>query len=200
MSSGVSRSAPITAKHVHGETGLDGPSLPEPAARPQPTHGVDFIVGALRVHEPGEVTLVTLGPLTNIALALSKAPDIASRIKEIVMMGGAYFEVGNITPTAEFNVYVDPEAADVVLRSGVPITLLPLDVTHRMRSTPAMNPDWPGRLTTGPVASFPETGWPGLAFSRSCSLSTTGTALQASVASRLHPWPSQRSPELKSWR
>lgn len=122
----------VTAEHVHGPTGLDGPDLPEPSIRLEEKHGVDFIVDTLRAEEPGTVTLCTLGPLTNVAMALIKAPDIASRIREIVMMGGAYFEVGNITPAAEFNIYVDPEAADVVLTSGVPVTMLPLDVTHRV--------------------------------------------------------------------
>ena len=126
----------VTAEHVHGETGLDGPDLPDPTIPLQTQHGVDYIVDTLMAAEPGTITLCTLGPLTNIAMALIKQPAIAERIKEIVMMGGAYFEVGNITPAAEFNIYVDPEAADVVLRSGVPITMLPLDVTHQIQSTP----------------------------------------------------------------
>lgn len=126
----------VTAEHVHGRTGLDGADLPEPEVPLHPQHGVDFIVETLLDAAPGEVTLCTLGPLTDVALALNRAPEIAPRIREIVMMGGAYFEVGNITPTAEFNVYVDPEAADVVMRSGVPITMLPLDVTHRALATP----------------------------------------------------------------
>ena len=126
----------VTAEHVHGRTGLDGADLPAPSVPLHPQHGVDFIVETLLAAEPGEVTLCTLGPLTDVALALNRAPAIAPRIREIVMMGGAYFEVGNITPTAEFNVYVDPEAADVVLRSGVPITMLPLDVTHGALATP----------------------------------------------------------------
>ena len=126
----------VTAEHVHGRTGLDGADLPEPEVPLHPQHGVDFIVETLLDSAPGEVTLCTLGPLTDVALALNRAPEIAPRIGEIVMMGGAYFEVGNITPTAEFNVYVDPEAADVVMRSGVPITMLPLDVTHRALATP----------------------------------------------------------------
>ena len=124
----------VTGAHVHGPTGLDGPDLPEPLIRLQDKHGVDFIVDTLRSEEPGSVTLCTLGPLTNVAMALVKAPDIASRVREIVMMAGAYFEVGNITPAAEFNVYVDPEAADVVLTSGIPITMIPLDVTHGVLS------------------------------------------------------------------
>ena len=126
----------VTAEHVHGKTGLDGATLPEPEAEVQPQHGVDFLVETLLSADPGEVTLCTLGPLTDVALALIKAPEIAPRIREIVMMGGAYFEVGNITPTAEFNIYVDPEAADVVMRSGVPLTILPLDATHQVISTP----------------------------------------------------------------
>lgn len=126
----------VTAEHVHGETGLDGPDLPEPTIPLQAQHGVDYIIDTLMAAEPGTITLCTLGPLTNIGMALIKQPAIAERIAEIVMMGGAYFEVGNITPAAEFNIYVDPEAADVVMRSGVPITMLPLDVTHQIQSTP----------------------------------------------------------------
>lgn len=126
----------VTAEHVHGQTGLDGPDLPEPQVPLQTLHGVDYIINTLMAAEPKTITLCTLGPLTNIAMALIKQPAIAERIAEIVMMGGAYFEVGNITPAAEFNIYVDPEAADVVLRSGAPITILPLDVTHQIQSTP----------------------------------------------------------------
>ena len=126
----------VTAEHVHGVTGMDGPDLPAPTLPVQAQHGVDYIIDTLMAAEPGTITLCTLGPLTNIAMALIKQPAIAPRIAEIVMMGGAYFEVGNITPTAEFNIYVDPEAADIVLRCGAPITMLPLDVTHQMQSTP----------------------------------------------------------------
>jgi purine nucleosidase len=125
----------VTAEHVHGRTGLDGVDLPEPKIPLQVQHGVDFIIHTLRAAEPGTITLCTLGPLTNVAMALVKAPDIAAHIREIVMMGGAYFEVGNITPAAEFNIYVDPEAADVVMQSGVPIVMAPLDLTHRILST-----------------------------------------------------------------
>lgn len=126
----------VTAEHVHGQTGLDGPNLPEPQIPLQTLHGVDYIINTLMAAEPKTITLCTLGPLTNIAMALIKQPAIADRIAEIVMMGGAYFEVGNITPAAEFNIYVDPEAADVVMRCGAPITILPLDVTHQIQSTP----------------------------------------------------------------
>ncbi|UYO00842.1 MAG: nucleoside hydrolase [Devosia sp.] len=126
----------VTAEHVHGDTGLNGPDLPEPTIKLQSQHGVDYIIDTIMQAEPGTITLCTLGPLTNIAMALVKEPAIAERIEEIVMMGGACFEGGNITPCAEFNIYVDPEAADVVMRCGAPITILPLDVTHMIQSTP----------------------------------------------------------------
>lgn len=121
----------VTAEHVHGKTGLDGPVLPEPVLPLQAEHGVDFIIRTLREEKSGTVTLCPLGPLTNIALAFRQAPDIIPRVQEIVLMGGAYFEVGNITPTAEFNIYVDPEAAEIVFKSGVPLVVMPLDVTHK---------------------------------------------------------------------
>ncbi|TMM54808.1 nucleoside hydrolase [Sulfitobacter sabulilitoris] len=129
----------VTAEHVHGKSGLDGPDLPDPQMPLAEGHSVDFIIDTLRTHEAGTVTLCPLGPLTNIATALQKAPDIAGRIQEIVLMGGAYFEVGNITPTAEFNIYVDPEAADIVFKSGVHIVVMPLDVTHKALVTKARN-------------------------------------------------------------
>lgn len=125
----------VTAEHVHGKTGLDGPDLPEPTMKLQDKFAIDFIVETLMQEEPGTVTLCPLGPLTNIALALVREPKIASRIKQIVLMGGGFFEGGNITPTAEFNIYVDPHAADVVFRSGVPIVVMPLDVTHKALTT-----------------------------------------------------------------
>ncbi len=121
----------VTAEHVHGKTGLDGPVLPEPTMPLQDGHAVDFIIDTLRAEPSGTVTLCALGPLTNIATALQRAPDIAERVQQIVLMGGAYFEVGNITPTAEFNIYVDPEAADIVFKSGIDIVVVPLDVTHK---------------------------------------------------------------------
>ncbi|WP_406736481.1 nucleoside hydrolase [Thioclava sp. GXIMD4215] len=121
----------ITAEHVHGKTGLDGIDLPAPTMPVQEMHAVDFIVQTLRDAADASITLVPVGPLTNIATALRRAPELACKIQEIVLMGGAYFEVGNITPTAEFNIYVDPEAAQIVLASGVPITMMPLDVTHK---------------------------------------------------------------------
>ncbi|SIQ78307.1 purine nucleosidase [Paracoccus thiocyanatus] len=121
----------ITAEHVHGKTGLDGVTLPEPAMPLAPGHAVDFLIETLRREKPGSVTLVPIGPLTNIATAFRRAPDIVPRVREIVLMGGAYFEVGNITPAAEFNIHVDPEAAKIVFASGAALTVMPLDVTHR---------------------------------------------------------------------
>ncbi len=117
----------VTAEYVHGKTGLDGPDLPEPTMPLQDQHGVDFIIETCRRQK---ITLCALGPLTNVALALNRAPDIASNIEEIVIMGGGLFEGGNTTPAAEFNIYVDPHAADVVFRSGIPIVVMPLDLTH----------------------------------------------------------------------
>ncbi len=125
----------VTAEHVHGKTGLDGIALPDPTMLLQAAHAVDFIIDTLRAEPSGSVTLCPLGPLTNIATAFTRAPDIMARVKEIVLMGGAYFEVGNITPAAEFNIYVDPEAAEIVFQSGVPLVVMPLDVTHKVLTT-----------------------------------------------------------------
>ncbi|MAU20960.1 MAG: nucleoside hydrolase [Martelella sp.] len=122
----------VTAEHVHGSTGLDGTELAEPTMPLQEQHAVDFIIETLRTEPEKTVTLCTLGALTNVATAFEKAPDIVDRVQEIVMMGGGYFEGGNITPSAEFNIYVDPEAADIVFRSGIPIVMMPLDVTHQL--------------------------------------------------------------------
>ena len=129
----------VTAEHVHGKTGLDGPSLPEPQMPLQSQHAVDFIIDTVRSNPPGTITLCPLGPLTNIATALARAPDIAPRLQEIVLMGGAYFEVGNITPAAEFNIYVDPQAAQAVFAAGVPLVVMPLDVTHKALVTAERN-------------------------------------------------------------
>ncbi len=125
----------VTAEEVHGQSGLNGPELPEPTMTLQTQYAVDFIVETLMAEAPGSVTLCPLGPLTNVALALIREPRIAPRIREIVLMGGALFEGGNVTPTAEFNIYVDPQAADVVLHSGVGIVMMPLDVTHKALTT-----------------------------------------------------------------
>lgn len=148
----------VTAEHVHGATGLDGADLPEPMMPTQATHAVDFILDTLRAEPEHTVTLCTLGPLTNIGAALRADPDTMRRAKAIVSMGGAYFEVGNITPAAEFNIYVDPEAADAVATSGIDWTILPLDVTHKALTSP----DWIVRLNglNTPVGTA-VAGWTG---------------------------------------
>jgi len=125
----------ITAEEVHGKTGLDGITLPSPTLPLQSEHAVEFLIQCLlNASEP--VTLATLGPLTNLAIALVQQPAIAQKLQEVVVMGGAITQ-GNITPSAEFNVYVDPHAAQIVLSGGLPLTLVTLDVTHQAIATPA---------------------------------------------------------------
>jgi purine nucleosidase len=126
-----------TAEAVHAETSRDRFLLPEPTMPLRAQHGVDFLIETLRSTAPGTITLCALGPLTNIAVALAKTPEIAGAIHELVVMGGAGFELGNVTPAAEFNIHFDPHAAAIVIDSGIPITMIPLDVTHRLPSTPA---------------------------------------------------------------
>ncbi len=126
---------PRIADHVHGETGLDGPDLPPPAGTPVADHAVDFL--AARIHEADRpVTLIPTGPLTNVALLLARHPGAAAKLERIVLMGGATAE-GNVTPAAEFNIWVDPEAAARVFASGLDVTMVGLDVTHRALMTPA---------------------------------------------------------------
>ncbi len=119
----------VVARTIHGETGLDGPVFGELHLKPQPQNAVDYLIETFR-NSDGDITLVPTGPLTNVAVALRMAPDIAPKIKRIVLMGGAY-GIGNITPAAEFNIYADPEAASVVFRSGIPITMMGLDLTNQ---------------------------------------------------------------------
>jgi purine nucleosidase len=128
------RRDPVSATHVHGRSGLDGAELPEPRAPLADGHAVDVIIDTLRAR-PGTVTLCPLGPLTNIAAAIRRAPDILGHICEIVLMGGAIGE-GNITPAAEFNIFADPHAAEIVFESGIKLTMLGLDVTHQVLATP----------------------------------------------------------------
>ncbi|MBL8697737.1 MAG: nucleoside hydrolase [Alphaproteobacteria bacterium] len=118
----------VTAAHVHGEDGLMGLTLPAPTMVLQRQHAVDFIVETLRARD--DVVLCPVGPLTNIAMALTKAPDIARRVRRIVLMGGA-IHGGNVTPVAEYNIYADPDAAAVVFASGAPIVMIGLDCTHQ---------------------------------------------------------------------
>jgi inosine-uridine nucleoside N-ribohydrolase len=124
-----------TAAEVHGESGLDGPSLPPPSRDPEPAHAIDWIAGAVAdCDEP--VTLIATGPLTNVALLLARYPELESELERIVLMGGAIGE-GNTTPAAEFNIWVDPEAAHRVFQSGVDLTMVGLDVTHQALMTSA---------------------------------------------------------------
>ena len=120
----------VIADEVHGDGGLGDYDPPPPSAGPEKAHAVDYIIETLRASN-GDIVLVPTGPLTNIAMAIIKAPDICEKIKRIVLMGGASAGRGNITPSAEFNIYVDPHAAKVVLESGIPITAFGLDVTHQ---------------------------------------------------------------------
>jgi purine nucleosidase len=125
----------VTAEYVHGETGINGIDIFEPKTTPQRQHGVDFIIDHLRSARDNEIAIVATGPLTNIAMAMIKAPDIVEKIQKIIIMGGASFEGGNVTPSAEFNIYVDPHACDVVLKCGRPIIMFGLDVTHKVMTT-----------------------------------------------------------------
>jgi purine nucleosidase len=125
----------ITAEHVHGRTGFDGYELPEPTMPLANGFAPEVIVDLVMQREPGAVTLCCLAPLTNIALAFAKEPRLGSHLKEIVLMGGTFSEGGNITPAAEFNIFVDPEAAARVLECGAPITMVPLDCTHQALTT-----------------------------------------------------------------
>jgi purine nucleosidase len=124
-----------TADRVHRETDRDRLLLPDPTMALQPQHGVDFLVETLQASEAGTITLCALGPLTNIAIALAKAPEVTGKIRELIVMGGSCFELGNVTPAAEFNMHVDPHAAAIVVDSGIPVTMIPLDVTHQLVTT-----------------------------------------------------------------
>ena len=125
----------ITAEHVHGKTGIDGAEITEPATPLQEQHAVDFIVDTLRAAGDSTITLVPSGPLTNIGTAFTKAPDVVEKVSEIILMGGAMRESGNYSPSAEFNILVDPHAADIVFRCGRPITQMGLDASHQVLST-----------------------------------------------------------------
>ncbi|CAK9786276.1 ribosylpyrimidine nucleosidase [Cutaneotrichosporon oleaginosum] len=124
----------VVADGVHGETGLDGPALPPPSQPLDARHAVDVIIQTVAAR-PGEVTIVATGPLTNLALAVRQAPELAHTVKEVVVMGGA-IGVGNWSPAAEFNIVVDPEAAQIVFTAGWQVTMAGLDVTHSALATP----------------------------------------------------------------
>ena len=116
--------------YLHGESGLGNAQLPEPKTRPVHQHAVDYLIERV-LGEPGEISIFAMGPLTNIAMAIRKEPRFTKAVKELGIMGGAILEHGNTTPLAEFNIYVDPHAAHIVFHAGIPITLVPLDVTHK---------------------------------------------------------------------
>jgi purine nucleosidase len=133
--------APSDATRFHGASGLGYAELPEPAVKPSPTHAIDAILAAASV-EPGALTLVATGPLTNIAAALLREPALARQLGRLVLMGGAYREAGNVTPAAEFNIWHDPEAARIVFRAfaadgAAPLIAIGLDVTRRTQLRPA---------------------------------------------------------------
>jgi purine nucleosidase len=125
----------LLAPETHGNTGLGYATLPEPRSRPIAQHGSDFLIEKI-LSNPGEITLVAVGPLTNLALAIRKEPRIVGAIKELIIMGGAIRHEGNTTALAEFNTYVDPHAAHIVYHAGIPTTLVPLDVTYQCILTP----------------------------------------------------------------
>ena len=124
-----------TAEMIHGETGINGVDVSEPVTPLQSQHAVEFIIDTLLAADDGEITLVPTGPLTNIGTAIDREPAILAKIEQIVLMGGAMREGGNRTPSAEFNILVDPDAADIVFQCGRPITQMGLDVTHQVLST-----------------------------------------------------------------
>ncbi|RWG76765.1 MAG: nucleoside hydrolase [Mesorhizobium sp.] len=141
----------VLAVEIHGETGLDGPVLPPASFELDKRHAVDFIIDTVMAHEPKTITLVPVGPYTNIALAVRKEPRIVERVKRVVAMGGS-FSRGNITPAAEFNIYGDPEAADVVFRADWDVTMVGLDLTHQALATPELQERV--RAVGGPIARF----------------------------------------------
>ncbi|WP_030018667.1 nucleoside hydrolase [Streptomyces monomycini] len=123
------------APEIHGDTGLDGPDLPEPNFELDRRHAVDLIIDTVMSHEPGEITIVPTAGLTNIALAVRKEPRIAERVREVVLMGGGFHE-GNWSAVAEFNIVIDPHAAHIVFNERWPVTMVGLDLTHQALATP----------------------------------------------------------------
>ncbi len=120
----------LLAPETHGNTGLGYAKLPDPRSKPIGQHGCDFLIDKI-LSDPGEITLVAMGPLTNIAIAIRKEPRIVPALKDLIIMGGAIRYEGNTTALAEFNTYVDPHAAHIVYHAGIPTTLVPLDVTYQ---------------------------------------------------------------------
>jgi len=123
---------PIYAENIHGKEGLSGVAVHEPKKGLAEGSAVNYLIDTLKTAKPHSITIAMLGPQTNLALALIQEPEIVQGIKEVVIMGGAHFNGGNITPVAEFNLFADPQAGEIVLKSGVKLTYLPLDVTHKI--------------------------------------------------------------------
>lgn len=138
------------APDIHGESGMDGPHIPEPDIELDPRHGVDLLIELL-LNSDGDITLVPTGPLTNIAAAMRREPAIIPKIAAISLMGGA-MGLGNVTPAAEFNIHTDPEAAEIVFGCGRPITMVPLEVTHQALATREVTDRL--RAAQRPVATF----------------------------------------------
>jgi len=128
---------PIYADNIHGKEGMSGVTVHEPKKGLAQGNAVDYLIDTLKTAKPHSITIAMLGPQTNLALALIQAPEIVQGIREVVIMGGAHFNGGNITPVAEFNLFADPQAAEVVLKSGVKLSYLPLDVTHKILTSEA---------------------------------------------------------------
>jgi purine nucleosidase len=142
----------INAAHVHGDNGLGGVQLPIPQQKPIAQHAVDLIIERI-LQAPGEITLVAIGPLTNLALALRKEPRIAEQVREVVIMGGALRVTGNVTPCAEFNIYADPHAAQIVLQASWPIRLVALDVTNQVTVSREQIHTWTAQHPTSSIAT-----------------------------------------------
>lgn len=121
---------PIISSDVHNTSGMGYANLPEPSIKATNVHGVDLLIEKIMA-EPDEITLVTIGPLTNLAMAIRREPRLIRDVKEVISMGGAINESGNMTPQAEFNIFFDPHAAHIVFHSGLPLTLVPIDVTYK---------------------------------------------------------------------
>ena len=125
----------LTAEKVHGPSGLDGADLPDPTAPLQNEHAVNYLIRTILAAPEGELTVCTLGPMTNLAMAMVLEPRIIPRLREVVLMGGGFFQGGNATPAAEFNIFVDPHAAHVVFELGAPVTMCPIDCTYTAEMT-----------------------------------------------------------------
>ncbi len=153
IAKGMDRPLVRPARHaadIHGASGMDGPNVPEPDIKLAPQHSVDLLIDLL-LNSDGDITVVATGPLTNIALAMRREPAILSKIQAISLMGGA-IGLGNVTPAAEFNIWFDPEAAFIVFKSGCPITMVPLEVTHQALATEKIIARL--RNASRPVANF----------------------------------------------